>query len=70
MVSSSLCPQNCNLRGKCTSSGCVCLPQYGGNACEKECSNNCNNRGTCNHGICECDPLFAAPDCLHRKFNL
>ena len=64
----------CGGKGDCQKGGtCLCMPGYGGQACEKPaCLNDCSQRGTCRHSsngttaFCECDMSYTGADCSKR----
>ncbi|VDL83459.1 unnamed protein product [Nippostrongylus brasiliensis] len=65
------CPYNCNSRGSCTNSTCVCNEGYTGAYCDTRiCTERdegrpgpCLHGGTCRHSRCSCPPSFHGETC-------
>mmetsp|Transcript_43187 Transcript_43187/g.78543 ORF Transcript_43187/g.78543 Transcript_43187/m.78543 type:complete len:922 (-) Transcript_43187:19-2784(-) len=61
---SSICPENCNHNGHCSSEGvCLCLEGFTGVACQDFCPSDCSGNGVCTDGHCVCLSGYAGPDC-------
>lgn len=59
-----VCPENCNGRGSCGSSGsCACIAGFSGIACQNYCPNLCSGHGECTTGMCVCMSGFSGADC-------
>ncbi|NOT01890.1 MAG: hypothetical protein HOP29_14845 [Phycisphaerales bacterium] len=73
------CETECNARGVCTSTGCVCNSNFTGPGCEMcapshyryplcvhcDAAVTCSGRGTCHYltGLCVCVPEWTGPNC-------
>lgn len=69
--SSGFCPSNCNRRGSCSGTMCICDAGWTGNDCSKiSCEDvaNCSYHGECvGPNICKCDPGWYGSHCGASK---